>query len=104
MVGIVSLLASIWWGLPRAAERGFGPAFFISAGIFLLVFVAIIFRRMQEAAGAVRTGEGVYEFPESMPALTVPVHHTIYRVYREDWQQEESTSSAGDLLRRDSAG
>jgi RimJ/RimL family protein N-acetyltransferase len=60
--------------------------------------------KMHEAVGAVRTGEGVYEFPESMQAFTLPVRHHIYRVYREDWQQEESTSSAGDLLQRESAG
>ena len=59
--------------------------------------------KMQEAVGAVRTGEGVYEFPESMRAFTAPVHHHIYRVYREDWQQEKAPGSGGDLRRRDSA-
>ncbi len=59
--------------------------------------------KMQEAVGAVRTGEGVYEFPESMQAFTVPVHHHIYRVYREDWRQEKAPGSGGDLLRRGSA-
>ena len=59
--------------------------------------------KMQEAVGAVRTGEGVYEFPESMRAFTAAVHHHIYRVYREDWQQETAPGSGGDLRRRDSA-
>lgn len=52
MVGIVSLLATVCWVLAWASESGFGPAFFISAGIFLLVFVAIIFRWMHETAAA----------------------------------------------------
>ena len=46
---------------------------------------------MHEAVGEVRTGEGVYEFPESMQAWTVPVHRYIYRVQREDWKKESST-------------
>lgn len=44
--------------------------------------------KMQEAVGGVRVSEGVYEFPESMRAFTTPVHHYIYRVYREDWEKQ----------------
>jgi RimJ/RimL family protein N-acetyltransferase len=43
--------------------------------------------KMQEAVGAVCVGEQVYEFPELMRDYTTPVHHYIYRVYREDWEQ-----------------
>jgi RimJ/RimL family protein N-acetyltransferase len=46
--------------------------------------------KMQEAVGAVRVGEAVYEFPESMRDFTAPVHHYIYLVYRSDWQREQS--------------
>lgn len=41
--------------------------------------------KMQEAVGGQRVGEAVYEFPASMREYTTPVHHYIYRVYREDW-------------------
>ena len=44
--------------------------------------------KMQEGAGGVRVGEEVYEFPEAMREFTSPVHHYIYRVSREDWEQE----------------
>ena len=47
--------------------------------------------RMQEAVGAVRVGEAVYEFPESMRNHTVPVHHHIYRVSRADWERGKQT-------------
>jgi len=43
--------------------------------------------KMQEAAGAVRVGEAVYQFPESMRDYTTPVHHYFYRVDRADWEQ-----------------
>lgn len=41
--------------------------------------------KMQEASGAVRTGEGVAEFPEHMKEFTCTVYHYIYVVYRADW-------------------
>ena len=44
--------------------------------------------KMQEGAGAVRVGEGVYEFPESMRDYTTPVHHYFYRVDRADWERK----------------
>jgi RimJ/RimL family protein N-acetyltransferase len=43
--------------------------------------------KMQEAVGGVRVGEEVYQFPESMSDYTCPVHHYIYLVYREEWEQ-----------------
>jgi len=43
--------------------------------------------KMQEAVGAVRVGEDVHRFPESMHDYTTPVHHYIYRLGRTDWQQ-----------------
>ena len=45
--------------------------------------------KMQEAAGGVRVGQGVCEFPESMRAYTTPVHYYTYRVSRADWQRAE---------------
>jgi RimJ/RimL family protein N-acetyltransferase len=44
--------------------------------------------RMYEAAGAVREGESVYHFPESMQAYTTPVHYYIYRLYRQVWEEK----------------
>ena len=41
--------------------------------------------KMQEAVGAVRVGEGTFEFPETMRKWTAPVHHYVYRVSRSDW-------------------
>lgn len=43
--------------------------------------------KMQESVGAVRVGEDVYQFPESMGDYTTPVHHYVYQVHRADWQQ-----------------
>ena len=45
--------------------------------------------KMQEAAGAVRVGEGVFEFPESMRDYTVPVHYYTYRMSRADWEERQ---------------
>jgi RimJ/RimL family protein N-acetyltransferase len=47
--------------------------------------------KMQEAAGAERVGEAVYEFPESMREYTTPVHHYIYRIYRSDWELRQGS-------------
>ncbi len=44
--------------------------------------------RLYEAAGAVRAGEGVYEFPEAMRDFTTPVHSYTYRLSRSDWQRK----------------
>jgi RimJ/RimL family protein N-acetyltransferase len=49
--------------------------------------------KMQEAVGAIRVGEHVHHFPDSMADFTTPVHHFIYLVYRSDW---EGRSSGGD--------
>jgi len=43
--------------------------------------------KMQEAVGGVRVGESFYQFPESMQGYTTPVHHYLYWVSRENWQQ-----------------
>jgi RimJ/RimL family protein N-acetyltransferase len=48
--------------------------------------------RMQEAVGAMRVGEGVYEFPEAMRDYTTPVHHYVYRLYRADWERARDRS------------
>ena len=42
--------------------------------------------KMQEAVGGVRVGEATFQVPETMRHYMVPVHHYIYRVYREDWE------------------
>jgi len=52
IVGIVCLVGAIWWLVTKPAEGGYGPSFFISAGIFMLVFAAISFRWMHETAAA----------------------------------------------------
>jgi len=44
--------------------------------------------KMQEAAGGVRIGEGLYEFPETMREYTTPVHYYTYRVSRVDWERD----------------
>jgi RimJ/RimL family protein N-acetyltransferase len=44
--------------------------------------------RLYEAAGAMRTGESVYEFPEAMRDFTTPVHSYTYRLSRSSWQQK----------------
>lgn len=44
--------------------------------------------KMQAAAGAVRTGEDVYEFPESMQEYTTPVHCYIYKITRAEWERQ----------------
>ena len=54
--------------------------------------------KMQEAIGGVRTGEGLYRFPESMQGYTAPVRHYIYRVRRADWQLRQPDRRAS-LLR-----
>ena len=51
--------------------------------------------RMMEAAGAVRAGEGVYEFPVSMRERTVPVRYHIYRLSREDWEVSRASGAPG---------
>lgn len=45
--------------------------------------------KMQEAAGGLRIGEGVHEFPESMQPYTTPVRYCVYRVDRADWEDRK---------------
>ncbi|MFU8795823.1 MAG: GNAT family N-acetyltransferase [Dehalococcoidia bacterium] len=47
--------------------------------------------KMQETVGAVRTGEDVHRFPDSMRGYTSPVHHHVYRVNRAAWKQDRAT-------------
>jgi RimJ/RimL family protein N-acetyltransferase len=49
--------------------------------------------RMQHSAGAVRIGEAVHTFPETMDEYTQPVHHYIYRVYRSKWEEGTKNES-----------
>ncbi len=42
--------------------------------------------KMQEAVGGFRTGETVFNFPESMQSYTQPVHCYIYLVTREGYK------------------
>ena len=43
--------------------------------------------KMQEAVGAVRVDERVYEFPEGEREDRCSVHHYVYRVFRPVWEQ-----------------
>jgi RimJ/RimL family protein N-acetyltransferase len=44
--------------------------------------------KMQEAVGAVRIAEHIYEFSEDRRGPdTCPVHHYVYRVFRSNWEQ-----------------
>jgi Na+/H+ antiporter NhaD/arsenite permease-like protein len=52
IVGILSLIGGLWWLLSQPIEWSFGPSFFISASVFLLVFAAISLRWMHETAAA----------------------------------------------------
>ena len=60
IVGIVSLVGAIWWLLANPAEGGYGPSFFISASIFVLVFAAISLRWMHETAAALLGASAVW--------------------------------------------
>ena len=51
--------------------------------------------RMQEAVGGLRVGEGTYHFPESMQRFTRPVHHYVYRVYRQAWEEAQDEERPG---------
>ncbi|MEJ2749679.1 MAG: GNAT family N-acetyltransferase [Anaerolineae bacterium] len=43
--------------------------------------------KMQEAVGAARVDERVYEFPEDRQEDTCSVHHYVYRVFRSVWEE-----------------
>ncbi len=60
ILGIVFLTVGIWWLLTQSAEWQYGPSFFISIGIFLLVFVAISLRWMHETAAALLGATAVW--------------------------------------------
>ena len=60
IVGIVSLVGAIWWLLANPAVGGYGPSFFISASIFVLVFAAISLRWMHETAAALLGASAVW--------------------------------------------
>ncbi len=59
-VGILSLIGGIWWLLAQPSDGGYGPAFFISTSIFLLVFAAISLRWMHETAAALLGAAAVW--------------------------------------------
>jgi Na+/H+ antiporter NhaD/arsenite permease-like protein len=60
IVGIICLIGGIWWLLAQPIEWQYGPSFFISTGIFLLVFVAISLRWMHETAAALLGAAAVW--------------------------------------------
>jgi Na+/H+ antiporter NhaD/arsenite permease-like protein len=62
VVGIASLVGGIWWLLGQPADGGYGPSFFISTSIFLLVFAAISLRWMHETAAALLGAAAVWLF------------------------------------------
>jgi RimJ/RimL family protein N-acetyltransferase len=43
--------------------------------------------KMQESVGGIRVDETVHRFPEEMADWTRPVHHYVYLVYREVWEE-----------------
>jgi Na+/H+ antiporter NhaD/arsenite permease-like protein len=62
ILGVGSLVVGIWWLLGRAGGPGYGPSFFISAGIFVLVFSAISLRWMHETSAALLGAVTVWLF------------------------------------------
>mgnify|MGYP000517318360 CR=1 FL=1 len=58
-VGLGALGGGVWL-LPWAGEKGHSPSFFITAGIFLLVFAAISLRWMHETAAALMGAVAVW--------------------------------------------
>jgi len=60
IVGIVCLIGGIWWLIAQATDWQYGPSFFISTGIFLLVFAAISLRWMHETAAALLGAAAVW--------------------------------------------
>ena len=60
IVGIICLIGGFWWLLSQPAEWSFGPSFFISASVFLLVFTAISLHWMHETAAALLGAAAVW--------------------------------------------
>ncbi len=58
--GIAGLIGGVWWLLAQPAGEGYGPSFFISTGIFLLIFAAISLRWMHETAAALLGAAAVW--------------------------------------------
>lgn len=52
VLGVICLLAGLWWLLGYATHEGYDPSFILSIGIFLVVFAAISLRWMHETAAA----------------------------------------------------
>ncbi|MCK5633476.1 MAG: hypothetical protein KAI06_00225 [Anaerolineales bacterium] len=60
VAGILCLVGGIWWLLAQPSDGGYGPSFFISTSIFLLVFAAISLRWMHETAAALLGAAAVW--------------------------------------------
>jgi len=60
IVGIICLIGGIWWLLAQPDKWIYGPSFFISTSIFLLVFAAISLRWMHETAAALLGASAVW--------------------------------------------
>ena len=74
ILGIVCLTVGIWWLLTQSAEWQYGPSFFISTGIFLLVFVAISLRWMHETAAAQLGAAAVWLVHNIGGTILPPLH------------------------------
>jgi len=59
-LGIILLVGGIWLLLNQSTEAGFGPSFFISTSIFLIVFAAISLHWMHETAAALLGAAAVW--------------------------------------------
>ncbi len=52
--------------------------------------------KMQESVGGVRVDRKTYEFAEDDERVTTPVHHHVYRVFRDEWLRRRESASAGE--------
>jgi Na+/H+ antiporter NhaD/arsenite permease-like protein len=62
VVGLVNLFAGLWWLNGRSGEARYGTSFFVSAGIFVLVFAAISLRWMHQTSAALLGAVSVWLF------------------------------------------
>ena len=74
VLGLGSLVAGTWWLLKHTSAARFGPSFFISAGIFVLVFSAISMRWMHQTSAALLGAVTVWVFHYIVGTFFPSVH------------------------------